>query len=281
MRPRRGISEARRRAQDIGDTSGPFDEIDWTLKPAIQTEPHEHFCSVLERGDIEEKLHSSHIDVFDAGIKLDGRKNRPRLVEVIAVGPGRWVQGGRQPREVEVGAVCYVKERTIPFRLLLRKQSHYYVPMDGIMAELDRENVRLKPLGNYVMTREVEERHRVAVMGDLPFHVGKTFGVDKKGDEADDIGCNKTRIEEVVAVGPGEFGGWRQRIETTSTEHYELGRVLHSVTVVDEPWWKTPQVKPGDMIAFTDMARPCEVTIAGRKYTFFTLDFSVCTVLDV
>lgn len=246
-------------------------DIDWHAKPAIQTEPHEHFCSVLERGDIEERLHSSHIDVFDAGIKLDGRKNRPRLVEVIAVGPGRWVQGGRQPREVEVGAVCYVKERTIPFRLHLRRQNHYFVPMDGIMAELDRQNVRLRPLGNYVMTREVEERHRIAVMGDLPFHVGKTFGVDKKGDEADDIGCNKTRIEEVVAVGPGEFGGY----------HPDIERDGDGWRIVQRPWWKTPQVKPGDLIAFTDMARPCEVTLAGRKFTFFTLDFSVCTVLDV
>jgi len=250
-------------------------DIDWHAKPAIQTEPHEHFCSVLERGDIEERLHSSAISVFDGGIKLDGRKNRPRLVEVIAVGPGRWVQGGRQPREVEVGAVCYVKERTMPFRMHLRRQNHFFVPMDGIMAELDRENVRLKPLGNYVMTREVEERHRLAVMGDLPFHVGKTFGVEKKGDEADDIGCNKTRIEEVVAVGPGEFGGYIQKLRAGDPQRCEDAWVIES-----EPWYKTPQCKVGDLVVFTDMARPCEITIAGRKYTLFTADFTVCTVLD-
>ena len=248
-------------------------DIDWHAKPAIQTEPHHHFCSVLERGDIEERLHSSMIDVFDGGIKLDGRKNRPRLVEVIAVGPGRWVQGGRQPREVEVGAVVYVKERTVPLRMHLRKQNHYFVPMDGIMAELDRVNMRLKPLGDYVMTREVEERHRVAVMGELPFHVGKTFGVEKKGDEADDIGCNKTRIEEVVAVGPGEFGGFVQNLRHGKEGEPEW--VLENT-----PWYKTPSVKPGDLIAFTDMARPCEIVLAGKKFTLFTMDFSVCTVLD-
>lgn len=250
-------------------------DIDWHAKPAIQTEPHEHFCSVLERGDIEERLHSSAISVFDGGIKLDGRKNRPRLVEVIAVGPGRWVQGGRQPREVEVGTVCYVKERTVPFRMHLRRQNHFFVPMDGIMAELDRENVRLRPLGNYVMTREVEERHRLAVMGDLPFHVGKTFGVEKKGDEADDIGCNKTRIEEVVAVGPGEFGGYIQKMRAGDPQRCEDEWVIEN-----EPWYKTPQCKVGDLVVFTDMARPCEITLAGRKYTFFTADFTVCTVLD-
>ena len=273
-------------------------DIDWTVKPAIRTEPHHHFCSVLERGDIEKKLHSSMIDVYDAGIKLDGSRNRPRLVEVIAVGPGRWVPGGRQPREVEVGAVVYVKERTVPLRLHLRKQNHYFVSMDGIMAELDRVNVRLKPLGDYVMTREVEERHRVAVMGELPFHVAKTFGVEKKGDEADDIGCNKTRIEEVVAVGPGEFGGFRQRLVTrgegerlapgygaalhckTQAEADALTGYREHIELVDEPWYKTPSVKPGDLIAFTDMARPCEIVLAGKKYTLFTMDFSVCTVLD-
>lgn len=253
----------------------PHDEPDWHVKPAIQTEPDHHFCSVLERGDIEQRIHSSHIEVYDGGIKLDGRKNRPRLVEVIAVGPGRWVQGGRQPREVEKGAVVYVKERTVPLRIHLRKQNHYFVPMDGIMAELDRVNVRLKPLGDYVMTREVEERHRVAVMGDMPFHVGKTFGVEKKGDEADDIGCNKTRIEEVVAVGPGEFGGFLQKLRRGIPALGEDDWVIENT-----PWYKTPNVKPGDLIAFTDMARPCEIVLAGKKFTLFTLDFSVCKVLD-
>ncbi len=232
---------------------------DWTLKPAIQTAPHHHFCSVLERGDIEERLHSSTIDLYDGGIKLDGRKNRAKLVEVIAVGPGRWVPGGRQPREVEVGMLCYVKERTIPFRLHLRKQNHYFIPMDGVMAELDHLNVRLKPRGQYVMTREVEERSRIAIMGDLPFHVAKTFGVEKKGEEADDVGCNKTRIEEVVAVGPGKFGGFKPD---------------------GSPYWETPDVKAGDLIVFTDMARPTDITLAGKKFTFFELDFAVCTVLD-
>jgi hypothetical protein len=28
------------------------------------------------------------------------------------------------------------------------------------------------------------------------------------------------------------------------------------------------------------MARPCEIVLAGKKYTLFTMDFSVCTVLD-
>jgi len=250
-------------------------DIDWSVKPAIQTEPDQHFCSVIERPDIEARIHSSHISVYDAGIKLDGRKNRPRLVEVIAVGPGRWVEGGRQPREVETGAVVYVKERTIPLRIHLRRQNHHFVPMDGIMAELDRVNIRLIPLGNYVMTREVEERHRLAVMGDMPFHVGKTMGVDKKGDEADDIGCNKTRIEEVVAVGPGEFGGFKQKLRRGIPALGEDEWVLEDIA-----WYKGPACKPGDLIAFTDMARPCEITLAGRKYTFFTMDFNVCRVLD-
>lgn len=256
--------------------------IDWTTKPAIQTEPHHHFCSVLERGDIEAGLHSSLVTVFDEGIKLDGRRSRPKLVEVIAVGPGRWVPGGRQPREVNVGALCYVKERTVPFRMHLRKQNHFFIPMDGIMAELDHANLRLKPLGDYVMTREVEDRHRIAVMGDLPFHVGKTLGVEKKGDEADDIGCNKIRIEEVVAVGPGKFGGYVQKFVRKHVPCPEIdSRAMREVTeIVSEPYWEAPSIKPGDLIAFSDMARPCEIVLAGKKFTLFTMDFSVCTVLD-
>lgn len=256
--------------------------IDWTLKPAIETAPYHHFCSVMERSDVEEKLHSSKIDVYDAGIKLDGRRNRARLVQILACGPGRWVQGHRQPREVAPDMLVYVKERTVPFRMHLRKQNHYYIAMDAVMAQLDPVNVRLRPLGAFVMTREVEERHRVAVMGDLPFHVGKTIGVEKAGTEADDVGCNKTRIEEVVAVGPGKFGGYRQRLVTHG--EVEFGnpkslRLTHA-ELVDEPWWETPDCKPGDLVVFTDMARPTTITLAGRNFTFFEFDHSICAVLD-
>lgn len=257
--------------------------VDWTLKPAIETAPFHHFCSVMERSDVEEKLHSSLVDVYDAGIKLDGRRNRARLVQVLAVGPGRWVQGNRQPREVEPDQLVYVKERTVPFRMHLRKQNHYYIAMDAVMAQLDPVNVRLRPLGAFVMTREVEERHRVAVMGDLPFFVGKTFGIDKRGEEADDVGCNKTRIEEVVAVGPGKFGGFRPKLvvemKTISAFPQKL-QVITGAGLVDEPWHETPDCKPGDLVAFTDMARPTSITIAGKTYTFFEFDHSICAVLD-
>jgi hypothetical protein len=101
------------------------------------------------------------------------------------------------------------------------------------------------------------------------------MGVEKKGEEADDIGCNKIRIEEVVAVGPGKFGGFKQRLVFERLSDGSL-----SPELVTEPYWETPDVKPGDLIAFSDMARPCEIVLAGRRYTFFTADFSVCTVLD-
>lgn len=234
--------------------------------------PSHHFCSVVPRPDIEEKLHSSVIDIFDAGIKLDGRRNRGRLVEVLACGPGRWVAPGeRQPAEVAPGQVCYIKERTISFRLHLRRKDHFFVAMDAVMAQLDRENLRLRPLGQFIVTRAVEDRARVAIMGDLPFHVGTTAGIDKRGQEADDIGCNATRIEEVVAVGPGKFGGYRQRLETS---------MIGGVRVVTEPWWETPDCKPGDLVVFTDMARPTTITLAGRQYTLFEYDHQICSVLD-
>lgn len=278
--------------------------IDWTLKPAIRTQPYHHFCEVLERGDIEANLHSSAITLVDAGIKLDGRRNRARLCEVTAIGPGRWVQGGRQPAEVGVGQLVYVKERTVPFRLHLRKQNHYFIAMDAVMAELDPVNVRLRPCGQYIMTREVEERSRVAIMGDLPFHVGKTFGVEKKGEEADDVGCNKTRIEEVVAVGPGKFGGFVQKFvrptrsvapdgpqcpahdSRCTREKCILEDLGHPLSwpgepeLVTEPYWETPDPKPGDLVVFTDMARPTEITLAGRKFTLFEFDHSICGILD-
>lgn len=243
---------------------------DFTIKPAIPTQPFHHFCSVIERCDIEEKLHSSVIDVVDPGLKLDGRKNRARLCQVLELGHGRWVDGARQPQEVSKDALVYVKERTVPFRLHLRKQNHFFVPMDGIMAELDQVNLRLRPVGQFIVTREHDERKRVAIMGDLPFFVGETVGIDKKGAEADDIGCNKTRIEEVVAVGPGKFGGFRPKLVRKGDEW-----------LTDyEPWWETIDCKPGDLVTFTDMARPTEITIAGRKYTLFEFDHSICAVLD-
>ena len=249
--------------------------IDWTTKPAIQTQPYHHFCSVLERGDIEEKMHSSAIDIYDGGIKLDGRKNRARLVEVIALGHGRWVQGGRQPREVEKGSLVYVKERTIPFRLHLRKQNHFFVPMDAIMAELDHVNLKLRPVGQHIITREldqfIDDRVRKAVTGGSTILMGQTVGVDKDGQEADDIGCNKTRIEEVVAVGPGEFGGWKQELKKKPDGDYEM---------VNIPYWRTPDAKAGDLIVFTDMARPTRIVLAGKSYTLFEFDHSVCAILD-
>jgi hypothetical protein len=107
-------------------------------------------------------------------------------------------------------------------------------------------------------------------MGDLPFHIGKTFGTDKKGAESDDIGCLKTRYEEVVAVGPGKFGGWKQEL------HYDGAEWR----LTNEPYWETPDCKVGDLIAFSDMARPTEITLAGRKYTLFEFDHSICAVLD-
>lgn len=253
----------------------PPPAIEWGTKPNIQTAPYHHFCSVLERGDIEEKLHSSTIDVFTSGMKLDGVRNKSRLCEVLAIGPGRWVRGGRQPAEVAPGQFVYVRERTVPFRLLLRKQNHFFVAMDAIMAELDRENVRLRPVGQFVVTREVEDRARVAIMGDLPFHIAKTFGVDKKGGEADDVGCLKTRFEEVVAVGPGRFGGYVQKLRRGDPMICEDEWI-----VVNEPYWETPDCKPGDLIVFSDLARPTEITLAGRKYTLFEFDHSICAVLD-
>lgn len=234
------------------------------------TAPSHHFCSVTPRPDIEEKLHSSLIDVYDAGIKLDGRRNRGRLVEVLAIGPGRWVAGERQPPDVAPGQLVYIKERTVSFRLHLRTQAHFFVAMDATMAELDRENLRLKPLGQFVVTRSVEERARVAIMGDLPFHVGATPGTGKAGQEADDIGCNTTRIEEVVAVGPGRFGGFRQRLVHNGWRD----ELQH------EPWWETPDCKPGDLVVFTDMARPTTITLAGRSYTLFEYDHNICSILD-
>jgi len=284
---------------------------DWGVKPAIRTQPFHHFCEVMERGDIEANLHSSAITVYDAGIKLDGKRNRSRLCEVTAIGPGRWVQGGRQPAEVAVGQLVYVKERTVPLRLHLRKQNHYFIAMDAVMAELDPVNVKLRPVGQYVVTREVDERARVAVMGALPFHLGKTFGIEKKGEEADDIGCNKTRIEEVVAVGPGKFGGYRYTMrapdlppfvreatcprhdtrctpercwqETPEGEEHRralFARLSLPKELVTEPYWETPDCKPGDLIVFTDLARPTEITLAGRKFTLFEFDHSICCVLD-
>ncbi len=249
--------------------------IQWGERPRIMTAPYHHFCSVIERGDIAENLHSATIATPDPGIKLDGKRNKVRLVEVTACGPGRWVPGGRQPAEVATGDLCYVKERTIPFRLHLRKQNHFYIPMDGILATLDRDNVRLRPAGQFVMTREVDERARVAVMGDLPFHIGKTMGLDKKGEEADDVGCNKTRIEEVVAVGPGKFGGYRQRVREGADDRCEPPWVLES-----DPYWETPDCKPGDLVVFTDIARPVEITLAGRKFTLFEFDHAVAGILD-
>ena len=237
--------------------------------------PSHHFCSVIPRPDIEEKLHSSLIDVYDAGVKLDGRRNRGRLVEVRAIGPGRWCPPGeRQPPEVQPGQLVYVKERTISFRLHLRKSDHLFIAMDAVMAELDREQLRLRPLGQFIMTRAAEERARVAIMGNSGLFVGTTMGVEKRGQEADDVGCNTTRIEEVVAVGPGKFGGYRPVLRAVEDGFMGERELAH------EPWYETPDCRPGDLVVFTDMARPTEITIAGRKFTLFEYDHQICSVLD-
>lgn len=247
--------------------------INWLKRPNIGTQPFHHFCSVIERGDIERRIHSAQISVADGGIKLDGRRNKARLAQVLELGPGRWVMWGRQPAEVEKDAIVYVKERTIPFRMLLRKQNHFFIAMDSILATLDVENLRLRPVGQNIVTREVEERERIAVMGDLPFHVGHTSGVDKKGSEADDVGCNTRRVEEVVAVGPGKFGGY------TPVLVPDPGSVL-GAKIEMRPYWETLDVKVGDLIVFTDMARPTTITLAGKNYSVLEFDHAVCSVLD-
>lgn len=251
------------------DPSAP----DWKLKPSLPTRPLHHYCSVMERYDIEQSMHSRLVAIHEAGIKLDGKRNQAKLCQVIAPGLGRWAQGGRQPAEVSADQLVYVKERTIAFRLHLQKQNHFFVAMDAIMAELDPVALRLRPVGQFLVTRENPERERRAVMGELPFHVGHTFGVDKKGSEADDIGCNTRRIEEVVAVGPGKFGGYRPQLVSDSST--PLGARIDMV-----PYWETMDCRPGDLICFTDMARPTTIHLAGQVYSVFEFDHSVCLVLD-
>lgn len=248
------------------------DTSDWGLAPRILTRPHHHYCEVFERPDIEAGLHSSALTMAEGNMRLNGRGNRARLCQVLANGPGRWVHGGRQPVEVEPGQLVYLKERTVAFRVHLRKQNHYYVAMDAIMAELDRDNVRLRPVGQFIVVREQEERARKAVMGDLPFHMhGGAMDLEKKGAEADDIGCNTYRFGEVVSVGPGKFGGFTPHIAKDN---------WGEVTIEMKPYWETVDCNVGDLVVFTDLARPTEITLAGRKLVLFEWDHSVCSVLD-
>jgi co-chaperonin GroES (HSP10) len=252
------------------------DDSDWGLAPRILTRPHHHYCEVFERPDIEATLHSSALTVAEGSMKLNGRGNRARLCQVLANGPGRWVHGGRQPAEVAPGQLVYLKERTVAFRVHLRKQNHYYVAMDAVMAELDQQNVRLRPVGQFIVVREDEGRARKAVMGDLPFHIhGGAMDLEKKGAEADDIGCNTYRFGEVTAVGPGKFGGFIQQLRRGIPNMCEDEWVLEN-----KPYWETIDCKVGDLVIFTDLARPTEITIAGRKHVLFEWDHSVCSVLD-
>jgi co-chaperonin GroES (HSP10) len=248
------------------------DTSDWGIAPRILTRPHHHYCEVFERPDIEERLHSSALTVVEGRMKLNGRGNRARLCQVLANGPGRWVHGGRQPAEVAPGQLVYLKERTVAFRVHLRKQNHYYVAMDAIMAELDQQNVRLRPVGQFIVVRETEERARQAVMGDLPFFMhGGAMDLEKKGAEADDIGCNTYRFGEVVSVGPGKFGGFTPHIAKDN---------WGEPTIQMKPYWETIDCQVGDLVVFTDLARPTEITLAGRKFVLFEWDHSVCSVLD-
>jgi hypothetical protein len=248
------------------------DTSDWGIAPRILTRPHHHYCEVFERPDIEAKLHSSALTMAEGSMKLNGRGNRARLCQVLTNGPGRWVHGGRQPAEVAPGQLVYLKERTVAFRVHLRKQNHYYVAMDAVMAELDQQNVRLRPVGQFIVVRETEERARQAVMGDLPFFMhGGAMDLEKKGAEADDIGCNTYRFGEVVSVGPGKFGGFTPHIAKDN---------WGEPTIQMKPYWETIDCQVGDLVVFTDLARPTEITLAGRKFVLFEWDHSVCSVLD-
>jgi co-chaperonin GroES (HSP10) len=266
--------------------SKPEDTSDWGIAPRILTRPHHHYCEVFERPDIEARLHSSALTMAEGSMKLNGRGNRARLCQVLANGPGRWVHGGRQPAEVAPGQLVYLKERTVAFRVHLRKQNHYYVAMDAVMAELDQQNLRLRPVGQFIVVRETEERARQAVMGDLPFFMhGGAMDLEKKGAEADDIGCNTYRFGEVVSVGPGKFGGFIPMIVDLTEQAVPSleGREMHGVgrfRTIMQPYWETIDCKIGDLVVFTDLARPTEITLAGRKYVLFEWDHSVCSVLD-
>jgi len=239
----------------------------------IRTAPFHHFVSVLERPLVEERLHSSRLTMVAPGIRLDGARNQARLVEIIEVGPGRWLPGGHQPVEVSVGMMCYVKERAIPFRVNLRQQDHFYVAADCIMAELDIDNLKLRPVGDWIVVRENEERARIAVMGDLPFHLGQVTGTGKDGQEADDIGAIRTRMGEVVAVGPGRFNGFQPRIVI------DQGSPI-GFRIDQQPMWQTPGCKVGDLILYSCIARPTNVTLAGKVYTLLEFDHAVCGVAD-
>lgn len=250
------------------DPNGP----DWKRVPKVSAPPLHHFCSVIERGDIEAKMHSSILDIYDAGIKLDGKRNKTRLCQVLRCGPGRWVQGGRQPAEVRPDQLVYVKERTVPFRFHLRGDNHYFIAMDAVLAQLDPQALKLIPVGNHIITVHNEERERRAVMtGDLHLPLNTALEGEKRGGEADDIGCNARRIEEVVAVGPGKFGGYVPKLT-----HGDVGQLQLEMV----PYWETPDVAVGDLVIFTDMARPVNITLAGKNYTICDYDHTVSRVED-
>lgn len=250
------------------DPAGPT----WRRKPKVRTAPEHHFCAVIERGDVEEEMHSSTIDIIGDGMKLDGKRNKTRLAQILAVGPGRWVLGGRQPAEVKVDQLVYVKERTTPFKMHFRGENYFYIAMDAVLATLDEVNLKLIPLGQYIVTVHNEERERQAVTeGKLFLPGAPALDVDKRGAQADDIGCNTRRIEEVVAVGPGKFGGFMPKLTHGEFSELKLEMV---------PYWETPSVKVGDLVVFTDMARPTNIHVGGRNYTVIDGEHSVCRVLD-
>lgn len=174
---------------------------------------------------------------------------------------------GRDVPNVEVGQIAFIDFFRVDQGYIVGNEEGYIAPFDAFAGLWDTAKQCILPLENFVVTKRVTERARMAMTGSLALHVpayrlteGIVSSKTSKGDEVLNV-----LYEEVVSVGkltqrarPGVMTRCERKLlnlitRCESTEYDSLDQkesdAINAV-IAERAWGRNPDVHPGDLVAF-------------------------------
>ena len=205
--------------------------------------PVDDFVRVRET-DFEAALHFSSGSQLVAStsykITGDAARDRPFVGEVLAVGPGRrQPESGQRssPPPCSPGDIVVTNLSSISYRLPAQA-GVYLVRGPVIMAIVDRDTCRSRPVQHYVLVRSNDERtRRVISKGPIWIPTEALSTDDSPVRRSTNI---VAAYGEVVAVGPGR---WHEGI------------------------WQQPSCEPGQLVLYDASYATLPITIRGERMT--------------